>query len=199
MSETGIKSKPIYRDLEPDPAAQTHLLAGEGAGASALVRLCQALQTQQGGSVSIDYTAGPGPDRAADLHSRLADAVRIHADREALAEVLRQALAGAGMSVRLYLAGSEPFLWTLALTARDMGMPDSAIRMQRCGPLARRVQCVHCKTTADWVERTIYQCPGCALHLMVRDHFSPRLGLYQGVCVDAEEPGVIPPAEEFEA
>jgi hypothetical protein len=35
--------------------------------------------------------------------------------------------------------------------------------------------------------------------LLVRDHYSRRLGAFMGVCIDAEAPGEIPPAEAFPA
>jgi hypothetical protein len=35
------------------------------------------------------------------------------------------------------------------------------------------------------------------LNLLVRDHYSRRLGAFQGVCIDAEVPGELPPAEEI--
>jgi dimethylamine monooxygenase subunit C len=31
----------------------------------------------------------------------------------------------------------------------------------------------------------------------VRDHYSRRLAAFQGVCIDAEEPGSAPPPEEM--
>ena len=40
-------------------------------------------------------------------------------------------------------------------------------------------------------------CPGCGRSLFVRDHFSRRLGAFQGVCVDAETPGDVPEAVEI--
>jgi hypothetical protein len=32
--------------------------------------------------------------------------------------------------------------------------------------------------------------------LLVRDHYSRRLAAFQGVCIDAEVPGDVPPVEE---
>jgi predicted RNA-binding Zn-ribbon protein involved in translation (DUF1610 family) len=47
------------------------------------------------------------------------------------------------------------------------------------------------------VTATPFTCSHCGLSLFVRDHYSRRLGAFQGVCVDAEEPGVLPPVEEI--
>jgi dimethylamine monooxygenase subunit C len=35
------------------------------------------------------------------------------------------------------------------------------------------------------------------LNLFVRDHYSRRLGAFQGVCVDAEVPGDVPAVEDL--
>ncbi len=40
-------------------------------------------------------------------------------------------------------------------------------------------------------------CSHCGLNLLVRDHFSYRLGAFQGVCIDAEVPGEAPAPEEI--
>ena len=42
-----------------------------------------------------------------------------------------------------------------------------------------------------------YTCPGCGRALFVRDHFSRRLGAFQGVCIDAETPGEVPEPVEI--
>lgn len=202
MTDSGIKSKPVYAALSAIPAARRHILVGEGNGADTLLRLRSSLVHDTGTPdtrhIAIFYTVGAGPDRTGALVGTGGQAVKTVPDREQLCETIRTNLAGAPMGTRLYVAGTEPFLWAIALTAREAGMPDAAIQMERCGPAIRAVRCVHCRTTAPAVERTIYQCPGCGLHLMVRDHFSRRLGVYQGVCVDAEAPGEIPEAEELE-
>ncbi len=64
------------------------------------------------------------------------------------------------------------------------------------GSKARRVYCVHCKTTNERVTTSICTCRGCGHALLVRDHFSRLLRAYASVCVDAEEPGNIPMPEE---
>ena len=40
-------------------------------------------------------------------------------------------------------------------------------------------------------------CSHCGLSLLVRDHYSRRIGAFQGVCIDAEEPGTVPQPEEL--
>ena len=65
--------------------------------------------------------------------------------------------------------------------------PDRASRST-----ARRMQCVHCKGITEDVAIDPFVCAHCGLNLFVRDHYSRRLGAYQGVCIDAEDPGNVP-------
>ena len=39
MLVTGIKSRPIYTTLSPDPCGRYHFLIGQGSGGDALLRL----------------------------------------------------------------------------------------------------------------------------------------------------------------
>ena len=206
MSMPGIKSKPVYTGLTPDPGACQHVLAGEGPGAEALLRVRRELAEGNDGmapaasSVALFYTAGAGPDRGDELASAGHGSPRFFPDTDGLCQALNEYLADAGMGARLYVAGSEAFLWQVAASTRDgVGMSEAAIQMERCGPPARPVCCIHCKTTDPAVSTTVYQCPGCGLNLFVRDHFSRRLGVYQGVCVDAEAPGDVPEPEELDS
>jgi dimethylamine monooxygenase subunit C len=47
------------------------------------------------------------------------------------------------------------------------------------------------------VKTSPYECSHCGLNLLVRDHYSRRLAAFQGVCIDAEEPGTAPPPVEM--
>ena len=68
--------------------------------------------------------------------------------------------------------------------------------VEQRGSLVRRMQCVHCKGISENVTTQPSQCAHCGLWLLVRDHYSRRLGAFQGVCIHAEEPANIPPAVE---
>jgi hypothetical protein len=58
------------------------------------------------------------------------------------------------------------------------------------------VWCTHCHGFTEQVTTNVVPCAGCGRHLLVRDHFSRRLGAFMGVMVDAEAPGEIPAIEE---
>ena len=99
------------------------------------------------------------------------------------------------MGLRLYAEGPEDFLWDVFGIAQDHGLGRSEVFLKQSGTLARRVQCVHCKTFNEGVTTTIVRCAGCGANLFVRDHFSRRLSAFQGVKIDAEQPGDVPQAE----
>ena len=101
------------------------------------------------------------------------------------------------MGTRLYLAGTEGFIGQTMKVALDQGIDFNSIRTEHRGSTARRVQCVHCKGITDDVKTSPYKCSHCGLNLLVRDHYSRRLAAFQGVCIDAEEPGTAPPPVEM--
>nr|WP_282588075.1 dimethylamine monooxygenase subunit DmmA family protein [Lichenifustis flavocetrariae] len=108
-----------------------------------------------------------------------------------------QVLATARMGTRLYLAGTEGLIGQATRMAMEAGMDHASIEAEHRGSLARRVQCVHCKGITEDVTSQPCRCSHCGLTLLVRDHYSRRVAAFQGVCIDAEDPGVVPPLEEL--
>ena len=106
-------------------------------------------------------------------------------------------LATETMGLHLYVAGSESFIGEVISRAAGFGVIPQSVVAEKCGLPARRVQCVHCKYITEAVTATPYVCLGCGQSLLVRDHFSRRLSAFQGVRIDAEVPGDIPPAQEL--
>jgi hypothetical protein len=112
---------------------------------------------------------------------------------------LTQALAQQPVLVsdRLYVLGTEPFLWSVAQAATQAGWTAEQWQLSHAGSLQRRVWCTHCHGITEGVTTSIVACAGCGRQLLVRDHFSKRHGAFMGVMVDAEVPGVVPQAEEI--
>jgi hypothetical protein len=123
-------------------------------------------------------------------------ACQVFGSEEALTQALRAELGQGRMGLRLYLAGSDAFLWQSAREARAFGMSSDEMRLERCGSLERPVYCTHCTHVTQGVKTNLVVCPGCQRTLFVRDHFSRHLAAYMGFQIDAEVPGVIPPVEE---
>jgi dimethylamine monooxygenase subunit C len=190
MLVQGIKSRPIYTGLDIDTKARRHLFAIQGEGVHALLDQIKA----QG----LDFLlrseilcVGPLPEIEADVIWS-APTIAVLLNR------LSVNLNNAKMGTRLYLAGTEGFIGQCMKVAIEHGIDFNSIRTEQRGSTARRVQCVHCKGITEDVTTSPYICTHCGLSLLVRDHYSRRLAAFQGVCIDAEQPGTAPkPVEMF--
>ncbi|MBX5042171.1 dimethylamine monooxygenase subunit DmmA family protein [Rhizobium lentis] len=199
MLVAGIKSRPVYSGLTIQPRARRHIFALEGEGARALLDQQPALDETVLSRSEILYVArgsqGTGLDEA--LRRLGADMFFTAPTIATLLFRLKGSLATAHMGTRLYLSGTEGFIGQAMLVALDYGMDHASIITEHRGSLARRVQCVHCKGITDDVTTSPFACSHCGLSLLVRDHYSRRLAAFQGVNIDAEEPGSGPDPEEL--
>ncbi|MDV4154074.1 dimethylamine monooxygenase subunit DmmA family protein [Rhizobium brockwellii] len=199
MLVAGIKSRPVYTGLTIQPRARRHIFALEGEGAKALLDQQPALDETALSRSEILYVArgsqGTGLDEA--LRRLGADMFFTAPTIATLLFRLKGSLATAHMGTRLYLSGTEGFIGQAMLVALDYGMDHASVITEHRGSLARRVQCVHCKGVTDDVTTSPFACSHCGLTLLVRDHYSRRLAAFQGVNIDAEEPGSAPDPEEL--
>ncbi len=192
-----IKSRPVYSGFDVNQSGERHLIALAGEGAKALLEKVAAGHPMLS-RAELLYTPD-GSSHAAALEG-LGPADFWQAPSIAtLVNRLDTVLATATMSTRLYVAGTEPFIGTVVRMAAGHGVKNDSISKEHRGSLHRQVQCVHCKGTTDKVTTSPFECVHCGLLLFVRDHFSRRLNAFQGVCVNAEEPSVVPPTEELYA
>lgn len=190
MLVQGIKSRPVYTGLDIDPNARRHLFVLEGQGVEAL--LDQVKSVGAGFLETSDILCvGELPDLKAE-YMWSAPTIPVLLNR------LNVNLINAKMGTRLYLSGTEGFIGQAMKVALDQNIDFNSIRTEHRGSTARRVQCVHCKGITDDVKTSPFQCTHCGFNLLVRDHYSRRLAAFQGVCVDAEQPGTAPaPVEMF--
>ncbi|MBY5470543.1 dimethylamine monooxygenase subunit DmmA family protein [Rhizobium leguminosarum] len=199
MLVAGIKSRPVYSGLTIQPRARRHIFALEGEGAKALLDQQPALDETALARSEILYVArgsqGTGLDEA--LRRLGADMFFTAPTIATLLFRLKGSLATAHMGTRLYLSGTEGFIGQAMLVALDYGMDHASVITEHRGSLARRVQCVHCKGITDDVTTSPFACSHCGLPLLVRDHYSRRLAAFQGVNIDAEEPGSAPDPEDL--
>ncbi|MGO7171414.1 dimethylamine monooxygenase subunit DmmA family protein [Rhizobium leguminosarum] len=199
MLVAGIKSRPVYTGLTLQPNARRHIFALEGEGAKALLDQRAALDETALSRSEILYVArgsqGSGHDET--LRCLGADMFFTAPTIATLLFRLKGSLATAHMGTRLYLSGTEGFIGQAMLVALDYGMDHASVITEHRGSLARRVQCVHCKGITDDVTTSPFACSHCGLPLLVRDHYSRRLAAFQGVNIDAEEPGSAPDPEEL--
>ena len=199
MLVAGIKSRPVYSGLNIDIHAKRHLFALEGEGALALIDQVKAAGADFLKNADILYVASGS--RAEDHDRKLAalgaDTFWLAPTIPVLLNRFHVMLGQAHMGTRIYLAGTEGFIGQAQQVAMNHGVDPASINAEHRGSTARRVQCVHCKGITDSVTTSPYPCTHCGLSLLVRDHYSRRLGAFQGVCIDAEEPGTAPKPEEL--
>jgi dimethylamine monooxygenase subunit C len=201
MLVTGIKSKPVYAPLRADPRGRYHLMLGLGAGEVALLRVLREMQAAAlDGLARTRVLLIPAP-AAGDASTAQAwreieglplQEVRAFSDVAALLGEFKSLLEDSLMGTRLYVAGPESFIGLAMKIALEFNLNKDEIRAEELGSLARRVYCIHCRTTAENVRTNIVRCPGCERWLLVRDHYSRRLAAYMGVMADAEAPGELP-------
>ena len=194
-----IKSRPEYKGLDIDPNARRHLFVLAGDGASALLDQVEAKGRDFLARSEILYLATGAAPKAYDVAlSALSPDIFWRAPTlQPLLFRLRACLDLARMGTRLYIAGTEGFIGQIMQVAMEYGIDYHSIHTEHRGSTARRVQCVHCKGITDNVTTSPFACTHCGLPLLVRDHYSRRLGAFQGVNIDAEEPGTAPAPEEM--
>jgi dimethylamine monooxygenase subunit C len=197
MLVQGIKSRPVYGGIGCDAAARRHLFALEGAGAAALLE--QSLPAAELAKADVLYVPASAADKeyAEALAALGADTFWTAPTIAVLLNRLNVMLTQARMGARIYLAGTEGFIGQALQVALAHGLDHASVRTEHRGSKARRVQCVHCKGITEDVRTSPVACAHCGLRLLVRDHYSRRLGAFQGVCIDAEEPGSAPAPEEL--
>lgn len=189
MADQGIKSRPIYGPVGLDATGRRHLLVVDSAAVPE-------------GQLRDDLGAFPEVwtvvrDGRLPSSPFMATGAASHAFRSVamLFDALKSRLARETMGFRLYAIGSETFLGDVFAIGAAAGLSRSEMAFGHSGSLARRVYCVHCRTITEGVTDNVFTCTGCGASLFVRDHFSARLSAFQGVQVDAEAPGELPPIE----
>jgi hypothetical protein len=198
MSATGIKSKPVYSPLRADTRGRHHLMLGHGSGSAALIRVIGELRMHDPALLEATRVlfVPDGEHGVATLGAQGVRAVRSFTDVDALLAEYRAVLERSLMGTRLYVAGPEHFIGRALRIALEFDLNKDEIGAEERGSLARRLYCVHCRTTTEQVTTNIAACAGCGRWLIVRDHYSRRLAAYMGVMADAEVPGELPPIEQ---
>ena len=202
MSKTifppSIKSRPIYTTLEPRPG-NAHVVIADGEGAEALVDLLAKAPDRAAmlAQMHILYAPGPtGTDQWAAVQTLGAAQSYRAPTIAAMLPRLTKVVSEAHMGTQFYLTGTEGLIGQAEREIMMTGLPFAAIQKEHRGSTLRRVQCVHCKGITENVALDPFVCSHCGLSLYVRDHYSRRIAAFQGVNIDAEDPGLVPAAVE---
>ncbi len=182
-----IKSRPVYGTLAPRDGS-AHLLVADAHGAEAILDMATPEMMAKAHIIYIPK----GEAFEEDLRALNPASFYSGPSYGAAEPRLRKALQDAKMGLQVYLAGTEGLMGQAQNEAMAAGIPHTAIQTEHRGSVARRMQCVHCKGITEDVETDPFVCSHCGLNLFVRDHYSRRLAAYQGVRVDAEDPGNVP-------
>lgn len=189
-----IKSRPVYGTLAPRPGP-AHLMIADAEGAEAILEL--AAQDAALMAKSHIIYIPKGTDFADKL--RALKPAQFYEGPTYAASVTRiqRVLQDAHMGTQVYLTGTEGLMGQALNECMMAGIPHTAIQTEHRGSVARRMQCVHCKGITEDVITDPFVCSHCGLNLFVRDHYSRRLAAFQGVCIDAEDPGNVPDPVEL--
>ena len=185
-----ILSRPVWGELEPR-AGKHHLMIADAEGALALLGV--ATPDLMSGTHIIYVTKDTG--FGAKLRALKPAQYYEGPTFEAALPRIQRVLQDAKMGTQVYLSGTESLMGQAMRECMNAGIPHTAIQTEHRGSTARRMQCVHCKGITENVSVDPFVCSHCGLNLFVRDHYSRRLAAYQGVCIDAEDPGNIPPSK----
>ena len=193
------KSRPLYPGLTPQVHARANLIAAEGQGAAAVLDLFANAPADFAGKSVVLFTADqPAQDAFwPRLEALGADRLQTFPTTDTLLVRLDGFLSTAHMGTRLYATGTEGFIGRVVQAGAARAIVPKSIVTEHRGSMARRVQCVHCKGITDNITLSHFTCSHCGLTLFVRDHFSRRLGAFQGVCANAEDRSFIPPVTEL--
>ena len=191
-----IISRPVYGTLEPRPG-KGHLLIADAEGAEAILDLAKQDAEMMAHAHIIYIPKDTGETYTEQLKALNPAQMYVGPSYEASVQRLRHVLANASQGLQVYLTGTEGLMGQAQNEAMQAGIPHTSIQTEHLGSVARRMQCVHCKGITEDVMHDPFQCAHCGLHLFVRDHYSRRLAAYQGVCIDAEDPGNVPDSVEL--
>lgn len=189
-----IASRPVYGTLEPRPG-KAHLMIADAEGAEAILELA-AQDAALMAKTHIIYIP-KGTDFSEKLRALKPAQFYEGPSYDASVQRIQKVLGDAHMGLQVYLAGTEGLMGQAMNEAVSAGIPASAIQTEHRGSVARRMQCVHCKGITEDVVTDPFVCSHCGLNLFVRDHYSRRLAAFQGVCIDAEDPGNVPEPVEL--
>ena len=192
--EPTIRSRPVYAPLEPRPG-HLHLIIADGEGAEAITDMLARAPDAGNLLAAAHVMYCPGPN-GTDLSETLRGLGPMQFFRAptipALLPRLARVLSDAHMGSQFYLAGTEGLIGQAERAIMQTGFPYNAIQKEHRGSTVRRVQCVHCKGITENVATDPFVCSHCGLNLFVRDHYSRRIAAFQGVNIDAEDPGDVP-------
>ena len=182
-----IKSQPVYSPVKRDTKGHYNVFVTEDCAFSTLRALFDSFPPVEKKLLIVsDINVGgfiPQSQRIASAEMQ---------------SMFERYLADLPLDTRIYIAGSEAFLWDVHALAIKAGLASEQISMFEPATKVRRVFCGHCYTLISDVLYSPVVCPSCQRLLEVRDHFSKQHAAYLGVQCNAEDSAAIPMQKAFE-
>ena len=191
-----IKSRPTYGKLQ-NKFGKAYLFIADAEGAEAIIELASKDPALMQKAHVVYIPKDTGDQFLKDLNNLNINQLYIGPSYSAAQSRIIQAFEQASMGLQVCLSGTEGLIGQALRDAMAAGIPHTSIQTEHRGSVSRRMQCVHCKGITEDVISDPFVCSHCGLNLFVRDHYSRRLAAFQGVCIDAEDPGNIPDSVEL--
>lgn len=110
------------------------------------------------------------------------------ASSDTFSDELKDQLQQAHAGVHAVVCGDEIFLWQMVQNLVAQGLMQDEIELVQTQPELKKVYCVHCGETQTTTAEEFCSCEHCGVYLLIRSHFSQRLGAYMGVCANPDQP-----------
>ena len=167
-----MNSTPKYQNIDAlHSKAAKYLLLTQHANTLIEQQLAERLLPHQ--QMKVISLAAPHDDAFAQLLNRITDE-------------LKQEKAG----IHTVICGDESFLWMVQQCVVQSGCLKAEMSLLLDGlvqPKIKNIYCVHCGHLQKTAEDNHCACEHCHVELMIRSHFSERLGAYMGVCANAHQ------------
>lgn len=176
------RSTPLYTELVPTEAANQHIIASNCNNITSLMEFTKKLPPLALLIIHLEIDS----DDIMALDSLRTDEkfqVITHKPQHGITHAMLNTLNKSSMGTVVYFSGDEVFIWSMVKLAKNSGITDDKIILNRCGS-KRNVYCAHCSTINIADYSSIIQCNTCGTSLFVRNHFSRRMGAYLGVRAD---------------
>jgi dimethylamine monooxygenase subunit C len=171
---------PVFTSLDWRPA-RTHLIVSDEAGLAAVKRLLAKLVQVAGDRFKLHLLGRESKVNVLPLPDRME--VYVNPDDCSFREILRASICASSSPVQLYAAGSQSFLLSVSGLARSGERGSLAVQAELAGSGARDVQCVCCQNIYRDIDYRAFECPRCAVTLIVRDHYSASVGAFETVAL----------------
>lgn len=192
-----LGSKIVYQKFRPLPG-DCHLVVVQSEGANSALELASLADKDFWNKTHLFYI----PDGSSKSYTEQLKALnpRFYHEWPTISAAtchLDVLMSGLKACTRIYIAGTSGAIGKIMISVANAGFDTYKTICDRRGSKARRIQCVHCKGITEDVTSQPATCSHCGLILFVRGHYSRRIGAYQGVCINAEDPNDIPETEEI--